>query len=180
MVEGGERRSQENRQRSACRAVGKCSGSEAREMTTIIYRAGVLAADTSVWDRGCYVGQIVKIWQRPDGRLAGFAGSMGEMALFRDWFLDGAVGDHPNFRADDAEGLICLPDGTFEWFGKDRAKVPIIAEYQAVGSGFRIALGALGAGASAEEALRIVAGIDDGTRGPFTILRQAQRLKVAG
>ena len=149
-------------------------------MTTIVYRDGILVADTSVWDRGCYVGQIVKVWGLSDGRLAGASGPMGECALFRDWFLAGASEDFPDrIKNDNFEGMIFSPDGDITWYGNERAPVHVVGEYHAIGSGFRIALGAMAAGASAERAMEIVGCIDDGTRAPFTVLRHAEFVKGA-
>lgn len=143
-------------------------------MTTIAFRDGVLAADTAIIDRGCYCGQAVKIFRSSDGKMGGLAGCLGDSALFRDWFLTGADGEAPEFKDDDSEGLLVHPDGKVEWIGPGRKRFPMVAPFHCIGSGYRLALGALHAGASATRAVEIAAAVDNQTRGPFVVLRQGE------
>lgn len=136
-------------------------------MTTIVYRDGVMAADTAIFDRDCYCGEMIKIFRSPDGSLGGVAGCAGDLAIFRDWFIQTYEGvGVPHFKDEDSEGLIIRPDGSVLWVGFGGKIVPVVAPYQAIGSGFRIAMGALAAGVSASRAVEIAAGLDAHTRAP--------------
>jgi len=140
-------------------------------MTTICYRDGVLAADTAIFDRGCYQGETVKIFRASDGRIGGLAGCFGDSAMFRDWFAKGATGEVPEFKDGDSEGLIVYPGGKVEWVGQKQKRIEMFAPFHALGSGFCVALGALYAGASAQRAVEIAGTLDNHTRGPFTVFR---------
>lgn len=139
-------------------------------MTTIAYRDGILAADTSVWDRGCYVGQVTKIFAAPCGLIGGVSGDLGDSVALRDWLLAGAENDPPEFKHDDSEGVLIHPTGKVEWAGSKRRRVEIVSDFYALGSGFRIAFGAMAAGASAVRAVEICCDLDDGTRLPITVM----------
>lgn len=139
-------------------------------MTTIAYRAGILAADTCVTDRYCRVGQATKIWRGDDGAVAGMAGRLDDMCAFRDWFLGGQVKPYPAI-SEDSEGIVVTPDGQVRAFYRSGAGAEMTAEFHAIGSGFKAALGAMHAGADAAEAVRIAALLDVDTALPLTIIR---------
>lgn len=139
-------------------------------MTTIAYRAGIMAADTCVTDRCCRVGTIAKIWRRDDGALAGMSGAADDMAVFRKWFLDGADAPYPAI-IHDSEGILVLPGGQVLGYFKSGIGIEIEADFFAIGSGFKAALGAMHAGADAAEAVRIAALLDVDTALPLTIIR---------
>lgn len=143
-------------------------------MTTIVYRDGVLAADSAVTDRETYVGETIKIWRSPMGVLGGVTGCLGDSAKFRDWFVGGCQGGVPDFSDNDSEALLVQPDGSVEWVGKGQKRFAIKSRFYAIGSGFKIALGALHAGASAERALEIACDIDNYTRRPILMLTHAE------
>lgn len=140
-------------------------------MTTIVFRDGVLAADTAVFDRGCYCGQAEKIHRAPNGSLFGAAGALGDLVRFKDWMMAGEPEDkRPEFRDDDSEAIVIRPDGTVHWFGT-RDYAEIVGDFHAIGSGFRVAMGAFAAGATAEQAIEIAADIDSHTRRPIKVLK---------
>lgn len=143
-------------------------------MTTIIYRDGVLVADTAIFDRGCYCGEATKIFKRDDGTMYGVAGAIGDLARFHGWMIGGEPPDaKPSFDPqNDSEAIVIRPDGTVEWWGAADQAVTITGDFFAIGSGFRIAMGALAHGATAEEALAICADLDNSTRRPLIVLRQ--------
>lgn len=143
-------------------------------MTTIAYRAGVMAGDTALTDRGVYCGQYRKIYRSDDGKLLGVCGCLGTVADLRDWFIAGAEGDPPTFKDEDSEGLLVHPNGRAEWLGPQRKRIDIDGPFHAIGSGFQLAMGALHAGATAARALEIACELDIRTRGPVTILRHVQ------
>jgi hypothetical protein len=76
----------------------------------------------------------------------------------------------PEFKDTDSEGILIHPDGKVEWIGYGGKRFEMVAPFFALGSGFRIALGALHAGASAKRAVEIAAAIDECTRGPITTI----------
>ena len=142
-------------------------------MTTIAYRDGILAADTAIFDRGVYCGATQKIVRAPDGTMGGGAGALGEVKAALQWIKNGATGDPPKL-SDDSEVIVIRPDGSVWWLGSGSEWTQINAEYVAIGSGFRIALGAMAAGATAQRAIEICADLDNMTRRPICIERLGQ------
>jgi hypothetical protein len=140
-------------------------------MTTIIYRDGVMAGDTALFDRGTYCGEVQKIYRSSDGALLGVCGCLGTVAELRDWFLGGAVGDPPEMKDQESEGLLVRADGVAEWIGPGRKRIAMTGEYFAAGSGFCVAMGALAAGSSAERAAEIACDLDSRSRRPIHVLR---------
>lgn len=140
-------------------------------MTTIAYRDGVLVADSKVTDRGCYVGSVQKVFRADDGTIGALAGCFGDLGIFRDWLLAGRDGPC-EFKDEGSEGIFITPDSRV-WSVFHGGKVFEItgSAFYAHGSGFRIALGAMAAGASAEKAVRICCNLDDSTRGPIRVER---------
>lgn len=128
-----------------------------------------MAGDTAVYDRGCYCGKVQKIFRAPDGSLFGVAGRIGDLARFKAWMLAGQPKERPEFNEEDSEALIVRPDGKVEWYGKND-NTEIIGKFHAIGSGFRIAMGALAAGADAKRAIEICADLDEMTRRPIETL----------
>ena len=143
-------------------------------MTTIAYRDGILAADTSIWDRGTYAGCVEKICRAPNGFMGGMAGCLGDTATFLAWLKAGAEGDPPASKDEDSEGLLISPDGTLEWIGCKDRRVVVDNPYFATGSGFRVAMGALHAGATAEKAIEVACDLDCTTQRPITVLKLVQ------
>lgn len=142
-------------------------------MTTIAYRDGVLAADTAIFDRGVYCGAIEKIFRAPDGSLFGVAGKLGDLTRFKDWMMAGEPDTRPEFNEEDSEALIIRLDGRVLWYGIIDF-TEIVGDYHVIGSGFRVAMGAMAAGASALRAIEICCDLDDGTRRPIRQLELIQ------
>ena len=147
-------------------------------MTTIAYRAGVLAADTGMTVGGSRLGSIVKIARREDGALAGAAGNAWYSAAFLAWFLGGASGAPPEAKLDQSNidrGVIFLADGTIEVF-EPGGSFKLTAPYFAFGAGRPEALGAMHAGASAVGAVQAAIEHDEHTFGDITVLLHEQAL----
>lgn len=139
-------------------------------MTTIVVdkREGVMVADNQN-TLNTIVAPCQKIWRMEDGpnegTLVGTTGAGGPCLVFMEWFrlhkghnFEECFDDNQLMQIDDHEDFWCLllhPTGGIQlvdrFFVPERIPVP----YHAVGSGGNIALGAMDAGASAEEALRI-------------------------
>jgi hypothetical protein len=141
-------------------------------MTTIVYRDGMLSADTAVFDRGTYCGQGRKIAKAADGTIGGGAGAWGDVAALLNWLDSGAEGSPPTIANDaDSEYLWVRPNGDVWWAGSGSLPTLMNVPWAVAGSGFRIAMGALAHGATAEEAVLICADLDNLTRGPVDVLR---------
>lgn len=144
-------------------------------MTTIAYRSGVLAADTSISRGGSHMGAIQKIVRRDDGAMAGIVGVAALQGPFFAWFLAGEEGERPTVPNDGdicATGMIFRPGGVVEIYeyGGHYAFTP--DPYVAFGSGRDAALGAMFAGADPETAIRAAIVHDHGTGGEITVLRR--------
>lgn len=144
-------------------------------MTTIIYRDGVMAGDTAVFDRGTYCGETRKVFRNEAGALLGVCGCMSALAQLRDWFMAGADGDPPELKDQDSEGLLIRPDGVAEWIGAGRKRIEMAGAYFAIGSGFHVAMGALAAGAPAIRAAEIACDLDNHTRRPIDVVHVNER-----
>lgn len=109
--------------------------------------------------------------------VIGLAGDVGPALRFVDWYGSGQP--PPASFADEAadfDALVMSPRGVFRW---DRFCLPepVLEPFAAIGSGVKAALGAMYAGASAAQAVRIAAQVD-----PYTDRRvRTMRLhKAAG
>lgn len=146
-------------------------------MTIIAYRDGVLAADRRIVTEKAVtiVGDMVKIGRAKGGRWA-IAGDHGCAQELLNWFSAGRVGPQPYHE--DADGmLIWLPDSLSnpEMFTEGRWWRDPDAEFWAWGSGRDFALGAMGAGATAEEACKVAMMFDPCCGGTVDVLRRARR-----
>lgn len=146
-------------------------------MTTIVFRDGILAADRAIFDRETYCGETLKIFRSECGAIGGLAGFMGDSATFRDWMAAPggiAIDQPPEFQHQDSEALVITKAGDCYWIGPGKRWAKQLAEYHVIGSGFRIAMGALAAGVSAEQAVKIACDLDTYTRGPVDLLTQGE------
>ena len=139
-------------------------------MTTVVFRNGVMAGDTAIFDRGTYCGEAHKVFRNDRGALLGVCGCMSAMAQLRDWFLAGAEGEPPELKDEDSEGLLVRADGVVEWIGAGRKRIEMAGEFFAIGSGFHVAMGALAAGATARRAAEIACDLDSKTRRPIDVV----------
>lgn len=142
-------------------------------MTTIAFRKGMLAADTSQTTSGSMNGYIVKIARSPKGDLAGASGSASFNYAFLRWFENGEnTAAQPKPTQDDHymdRGVIFRQDGRIEIF-EPIGKFECMAEYYAFGSGIDYALGAMYCGADAESAVRAAIAHDPNTGGDVLVL----------
>jgi hypothetical protein len=148
-------------------------------MTTIAVRNGIIAADScethELDDGGHYVGQCRKLFRKGDAILGTYGESTTGM-VFVDWYGSSKKPPRDEFLQADAEfGVIALtPDGVFlydKWCRAERLE----GEFFAFGTGAKVALGAMHAGASAADAVRIAALVDLYTRGPVITETVAER-----
>lgn len=139
-------------------------------MTTIAYRDGVLASDTLITS-GTDVSGYYQKGRRIGLLLYASTGSCGLGDTFEAWLRGGCRGDQPSLKNGDstAHCIVVMPDGLVVWFHQD-GMTPMRTPYHAVGSGSAYAIGAMAAGATAAEAVRIAMLHDTGTGGDVTTL----------
>ncbi|HEX5321493.1 MAG TPA: hypothetical protein VFW46_20215 [Stellaceae bacterium] len=140
-------------------------------MTTIVYRDGIIAADTGVhaghdWRKPDLYHKIARL---QDGSLFAGAGDTGAFTKLQRW-LDGSrederpsIDDNDVIVVDRATGVVTYYTGA----GAREVEAPFIA----IGSGMPPALGALHHGATAEEAVRIACMVDPWSREPIDVVR---------
>jgi hypothetical protein len=127
-------------------------------MTTIVYRDGVMAADSGSWAGDASHGWAEKVVRGVDDVLYGCAGDAAEAEGFLAWVRSGYRGEppKPEYSADKKESsfivLIARPGervGLRSGGGEERYEAP----YYAIGAGASVAFGALFMGATAEQAI---------------------------
>lgn len=136
-------------------------------MTTIVYRDGVLAADSVVGSSGWRMGHCNKIAVRDDGAAMGVSGEWAVSVAAQRWFLSGCQGDAPagDYKAivADADGASLLEDGVIG--------VPctfLVPGALAIGCGWPAALAAMLMGADAVKAVEIACMLDPNSGGEIT------------
>ena len=138
-------------------------------MTTVAFRDGVLAADTLSTTNGLRDDYGVKVWKFR-GVIGAAAGSRALCLKFQDWIRGGMQGDCPFEGQDDGNGFIAAPNGVAVCWSTN-GPWPVRAPFYALGSGYQLAMGAMEAGASAEEAVRVAIKHDTGTGGEVVAVR---------
>lgn len=134
-------------------------------MTTIATDGHSMAGDGLLTAGDERVGYTVKVHRTPDGRIFGAAGPSAECALFERWMLGG---ERPEL-SEKFCALVLTPEGQCFYLCDKLEPVKLIVP-QAIGSGGAYAIGAMLAGASPEEAVRIAMQRDTGTGGDVTAL----------
>jgi ATP-dependent protease HslVU (ClpYQ) peptidase subunit len=140
-------------------------------MTTITYRDGIIAADTLVYDSGVLTGQIKKVVKANNGDSDVYIAGSGTIIAI-NYFIS----NFPKILSFDFEipEAFTKLESDFSLFIIDKiGQISLVEGYQniftiktpfiAIGSGGKIALGAMGFGASAEEAVQVAAKFDSYT-----------------
>lgn len=151
-------------------------------MTTIVYdRAeGVVAADSQ--DTGESRKMTCAKLYRVNNHIIGTAGGSYSGLLFVRWFAkqqgEPDWDDHDNHpdltnlaEDEDFECLVVRPDGTCYTINRLFVPYEMLHDYVGLGSGAGPALGALYAGATAHEAVKIACKIDAASSGPIKYMR---------
>lgn len=141
-------------------------------MTIICYRDGVMAADTAAIADGIRQSSSFKIIRSQHGVLAACAGSSADCYKFERWFQDGS--DPFRFKISLEEegsfgGIFVLSDGQVHRVTYKGDIYPVYAKFHAEGSAYQFALGALAAGCSAEETVKLCIEHCQGVGGPVQI-----------
>lgn len=131
-------------------------------MTTIAYRDGVMAADTGCFNDGLYEGEVEKIWALSDVGILGCCGEYGAVLKVVEWLENGGEpGSKPRLSRDsEFTGLLVNRKNEVFHYQISLRPLRIDAGFHAIGSGRKIAVGALAAGASAEQAIKIACRYD--------------------
>lgn len=138
-------------------------------MTTIAYRAGVLASDSRAMIGGWKCSYpLPKLMRMKDGAIAGVVGEYAKGMAFIEW-LNGPRDDAAPEMVD-ATVIKMDGDGSLAVY-ENGHRFPVTADFAAWGSGAPPALGALYAGASAERAVEIASLVDDQTGGEVVTMK---------
>lgn len=129
-----------------------------------------MASDTRAYSGGpSPIGGKCKIERLEDGTLLGVSSNKpGGGERVRLWFKEGAPADFKYELPDTFELLAVKPDGQ-AYYARDYAMLsgPLTADYFAIGSGEKYALGALAYGAKASEAVAVACTLDVWSEGPI-------------
>jgi hypothetical protein len=127
-------------------------------MTVIAYRAGVMAADTLVWNTSNVItGRCQKITRLKDGGLLAASGYSSEIQQATAW-IDGGRDPATKPVFTDPQRFNCIwvqPSGCVKRLGHDLIDQQLTADFYAISCAHDFTLGCLYAGASAEQAVRL-------------------------
>ena len=137
-------------------------------MTTLALKFGIIAFDSRMTQGDLVSGSVVK-GVKTAKYLAAAAGDPEDIRAYLDWVKDGALKSHKaKFglnRKVNIEGICVSKDGTVTHYDGRLYPYKVRADFHAVGSGKDIAVGAMAAGASAYDAVKIAAKYDKNTGG---------------
>lgn len=139
-------------------------------MTTVAWDGTELAGDR----KAVFGGTPMRIEQpkvarvrAPGGRIAlvGFSGAMSVVLAYRHFMAGGPRPDYGDQSQDTALNILLIDDTCRVWFRTSKRDIWewFNVEQWAIGSGCDYALGAMAAGATAREAVRIASKLDNGT-----------------
>jgi ATP-dependent protease HslVU (ClpYQ) peptidase subunit len=129
-----------------------------------------MAADSEISEGQLRTGRVKKIVKMKDGSLVGFCGPLRDMAAWLTWIEKGAKLRHRPEVSEDFEVMIVDPEGDVAFVEGNGAVMSLEGPYHAIGSGQWVAMGAMAAGASAEDAARIACGLVHGCSEPVTTI----------
>lgn len=139
-------------------------------MTTIAFRDGVMAGDGRVTGGGWISSEHgQKLFRLPDNAVAGFStDNQGKITEWLGWYGPGRsdLWEAKTLTIDGLYVLVAYPDGRLLYYSGTNAVDNSHEPFDAIGSGWPVARGALLTGATAQEAVRIAAQVDLGT-GPI-------------
>jgi len=126
-------------------------------LTVIAWDGKTLAADRQATSNGL-IRAVTKIWRRGDGAIAGAAGGLAQSLIVREWWQAGEdLSAYPDTQRDeDWAGLFVAHPILGCWHYEQRAaRIPVEDRIFAMGNGGDLALGAMAAGACAEQAVAV-------------------------
>lgn len=142
-------------------------------MTTVVYKSGVMAADTRITLGGHVVSDAKqKIFKLPDGSVVGVAGGAAQFETFLEDIsqMTNPI-QYQNDELDSLEAILVKNGSVFAFEGASGRFIELgEVEVAAIGSGGDFAIGAMAAGASPAEAVEIAARYDAMTGGSVCVI----------
>ncbi len=130
----------------------------------MVYRDGVMCSDSQVQTGTLRTGTMKKVLKTKDGWLVGAAGDCNEIQRFFKW-MEGDRNPDEALKFENMSGIVVSPKGEVFWADSNLDLYSTDVEFAAVGSGEKLAIGAMAMGASAEEAVRVCIKYDTGCGG---------------
>lgn len=128
-----------------------------------------MASDSLAVDHTGLCDQHPKVFRAGDD-LIGIAGSVQEGLMFVDWYRAGRPKDgKPKLSAADFEALVLTGGGLLVCYFSKLVPVEVSNAFWAIGSGAKLAMGAMAMGADPEKAVEVASAYDDGTDGAVTV-----------
>lgn len=134
-------------------------------MTTIATDGKSMAGDSLSCAGSMIFRHAPKVSRAPNGELFGCCGPTTDAMKFCEYMLNG--GDKPTL-SEDFTALILKLDGSVEWIDKEFVRVAVETP-NAIGSGGELAIGAMLAGQTPEQAVATAMIRDTGTGGQITV-----------
>ncbi len=128
------------------------------------YKDGVMCSDSQVQVGTLRTGTMKKVFKTKDGWLVGGAGDCNEIQRFFKW-MEGDRNPDEALKFENMSGIVVSPKGEVFWADSNLDLYSTDVEFAAVGSGEKLAIGAMAMGASAEEAVRVCIKYDTGCGG---------------
>lgn len=154
-------------------------------MTCVVAKDGVIRADRK--QVGPHLCAVKKTWDGEDGSIFADAGDGAWGAIFKEWYLGGrnpekrdAIAKLMHEMAGDVIALQVLPDQTIVLWVSPFMPLPMMGKTYGVGSGSPYALGAISAGASLEDAIRIASLWDEYTGAESDVITLADAAPPKG
>lgn len=140
-------------------------------MTTIAYRSGVLAGDSQATDDQRWTNdKIFAIDTRAGRLLVGICGEVHAGLIFLEWLKDDR-NRKPDLGSEEFDAIVIAENGRVTVWNESLIGWRPKGKFFAIGSGAPSAMGAMHAGKSAVEAVKIACKVDPYTRGPVRSLK---------
>lgn len=142
-------------------------------MTIIAYRDGILASDTGAWTGITLCGNVQKTTRTKTGGLVAASGDTGLCMWLLNLMHEGLpLTDPPRMEPDEQfNGLFIKSDGLVWRCNANLAWFRIDAPFHSLGRSHPFCDGAMAAGATAEEAVRLALKHTDGGGGDVQVER---------
>lgn len=136
-------------------------------MTTIACDGTSIAADGRMCDGSDMIvcEDAVKVERLADGSIMGFSGPANGQSVFKDWI---EANGQRELKLTDFSALVLRPDGQIRFYDSAANWIPCSAP-QALGTGKKLAIGAMAAGKSPEDAVMLATRFDPFTGGTITV-----------
>lgn len=140
-------------------------------MTTIAYRNGILAGDSQATDDQLWQATKIHSVKTSAGTLlVGVAGDVHSGLVFIEW-LKNDQSRKPDIANESFEAIVIAETGRVTVWNPSLVGWRPDGRFFAIGSGAQSAMGAMHAGKSAVEAVKIACKVDPYTRGPVRSLK---------